>query len=138
MPRLLFVRKYVKYGLVMLASIIILAVVNTLYQVMYAKMGYQEFGMNANFKFTTMTGRVMEMVYLIGFTTGIKLARNWMFHLQWIKDKEKQYLETELNFLKTQIQPHFFFNTLNNLYSLTLKKSDQAPEVVLKMLDLMS
>ena len=47
-------------------------------------------------------------------------------------------LEAELNFLKSQIQPHFFFNTLNNLYSLTLKKSDQAPEVVLKLSDLMS
>lgn len=43
-----------------------------------------------------------------------------------------------MNFLKAQIQPHFFFNTLNNLYSLTLKKSDQAPEVVLKLSSLMS
>ncbi|MET0299381.1 MAG: histidine kinase, partial [Flavitalea sp.] len=38
----------------------------------------------------------------------------------------------------SQIQPHFFFNTLNNLYSLTLKKSDHAPEVVLKLSELMS
>jgi LytS/YehU family sensor histidine kinase len=55
-----------------------------------------------------------------------------------MKEKEKQHLETELNFLKVQIQPHFFFNTLNNLYSLTLKKSDQAPEIVLKLSALMS
>lgn len=138
MPRLLFERKYVTYCLALLIGIIILAVVNTLYQVMYTNMGYQEFSLNANFKFPAMVGRVMELFYLIGFTTGVKLARNWLFHLQWIKDKEKQYLETELNFLKAQIQPHFFFNTLNNLYSLTLKKSDQAPEVVLKLSDLMS
>jgi two-component system, LytTR family, sensor kinase len=138
MPRLLFAQKYVKYGLALLAGIIVLAFINTLWQVMYAKMGYKEFVMNANFKWPTIVGRVMEMFYLIGFTSGVKLARNWMFHLQWVKEKEKQYLETELNFLKTQIQPHFFFNTLNNLYSLTLKKSDQAPEVVLKLSDLMS
>lgn len=138
MPRLLFAQKYVKYGLVLLAGIIVLAYINTLYQVMYAKMGYKEFALNANFKWQTIAGRVMEMFYLIGFTSGVKLARNWMFHLQWVKEKEKQYLETELNFLKTQIQPHFFFNTLNNLYSLTLKKSDLAPEVVLKLSDLMS
>lgn len=138
MPRLLFAGKFWQYGGVLAGGIIILAVVNTLYQVMYAKMGYMEFAVTANFDFATILGRGMEVFYLIGFTTGIKLARNWMSHLQWIKDKEKQYLETELNFLKSQIQPHFFFNTLNNLYSLTLKKSDQAPEVVLKLSDLMS
>lgn len=138
MPRLLFAGKFWQYCLVLFGGILILAVVNTLYQVMYAKMGYPEFSLMANFDFATLLGRGMEVFYLVGFTTGIKLARNWMSHLQWIKDKEKQYLETELNFLKSQIQPHFFFNTLNNLYSLTLKKSDQAPEVVLKLSDLMS
>lgn len=45
--------------------------------------------------------------------------------------------ETELNFLKSQINPHFLFNTLNNLYALTLKKSDLAPEVVLKLSEMM-
>jgi two-component system, LytTR family, sensor kinase len=138
MPRFLFAQKYWKYCLALLAGITVVAVVNTGIHIMYAKMGYQEFKIGANFNLSTVIGRVLEMFYLIGFTSGIKLARNWMFHLQWIKEKEKQYLETELNFLKTQIQPHFFFNTLNNLYSLTLKKSDQAPEVVLKLSDLMS
>ncbi len=41
--------------------------------------------------------------------------------------------ETELAFLKSQINPHFLFNTLNNLYSLALKKSDEGPEVILKL-----
>jgi len=45
--------------------------------------------------------------------------------------------ESELNFLKSQINPHFLFNTLNNLYALTLKKSDQAPEIVLKLSEMM-
>ena len=46
---------------------------------------------------------------------------------------EKEKATAELNFLKAQIHPHFLFNTLNNLYSLTLTKSDQAPEVVAKL-----
>ncbi|WP_157637853.1 sensor histidine kinase [Flexithrix dorotheae] len=41
--------------------------------------------------------------------------------------------EAELMFLKTQLHPHFLFNTLNNLYYLTLQKSDKAPEVVMKL-----
>lgn len=39
----------------------------------------------------------------------------------------------ELNQLKNQLNPHFLFNTLNNLYTLSLKKSDRAPEVILKL-----
>lgn len=43
----------------------------------------------------------------------------------------------ELAFLKSQINPHFLFNTLNNLYALTLKKSDEAPETILKLSNIM-
>ncbi|OQP56468.1 sensor histidine kinase [Niastella populi] len=44
---------------------------------------------------------------------------------------EKQ--EAELNFLKSQTNPHFLFNTLNNIYSLTRDKSDLAPESILRL-----
>lgn len=43
---------------------------------------------------------------------------------------EKKHLQTELDFLRSQINPHFLFNTLNNLYTLTVYKSDHAPEIV--------
>ncbi|MFK7949452.1 MAG: sensor histidine kinase [Saprospiraceae bacterium] len=46
---------------------------------------------------------------------------------------EKEKLRAELKFLKTQIHPHFLFNTLNNLYALTLQNSTKSPEVVLKL-----
>ncbi len=45
----------------------------------------------------------------------------------------KKQIETELHFLKAQINPHFLFNTLNNLYGLTLHKHDDAPESILKL-----
>jgi two-component system, LytTR family, sensor kinase len=44
---------------------------------------------------------------------------------------EKQ--EAELNYLKSQTNPHFFFNTLNNIYSLARDKSDLAPESILRL-----
>ncbi len=49
----------------------------------------------------------------------------------------KDKLEAELVFLKNQVQPHFLFNTLNSLYSLILKKSDQSLDVILKLSDLL-
>jgi len=63
--------------------------------------------------------------------------------LEWLKiQSEKNELvaknmETELQSLKNQINPHFLFNTLNNLYALTLKKSELAPMIVLKLSDMM-
>ncbi|WP_160164101.1 sensor histidine kinase [Nafulsella turpanensis] len=50
---------------------------------------------------------------------------------------EKEKASTELHFLKAQIHPHFLFNTLNNLYVLSLKKSDKAPETVIKLSEIL-
>ncbi|MBK8555395.1 MAG: histidine kinase [Lewinellaceae bacterium] len=48
-------------------------------------------------------------------------------------DSRSEKLEAELKFLKSQINPHFLFNALNNIYTLTLLKSEQAPEHLLKL-----
>lgn len=52
-------------------------------------------------------------------------------------EAELKFKEAELTVLKAQIHPHFLFNTLNNLYSLTLEKSDLAPDVVLRISDML-
>jgi hypothetical protein len=55
---------------------------------------------------------------------------------QWQSAKE-QMLTTQISFLKAQINPHFLFNTLNSIYSLTLAKSDNAPDAVIKLSGMM-
>ena len=50
---------------------------------------------------------------------------------------EKEKTEFELSFLKAQVNPHFFFNTLNNIYSLIEDKDEVAANIVLKLSDLM-
>lgn len=49
----------------------------------------------------------------------------------------QQQTHIELKFLQQQINPHFLFNTLNNLYALTLTKSDDAPHLVMKLSNLL-
>jgi hypothetical protein len=62
----------------------------------------------------------------------------WIFEQwKWIQNLKAEKSKTELSLLRTQINPHFFFNTLNNLYALTVKNSKQAPEVILKLSDMM-
>jgi LytS/YehU family sensor histidine kinase len=82
---------------------------------------------------------IFTLIY-VGVTTIFSLMREW-FVLQKVttkfQDIEREKLEAELKALKAQINPHFLFNTLNNLYSLTLDKSDKAPGLVLKLSDMM-
>jgi len=54
-----------------------------------------------------------------------------------LQNTKKQMLNTQISFLKAQINPHFLFNTLNSIYSLTLTKSDRAPDVVVKLSGMM-
>ena len=77
-------------------------------------------------------------IYVQAFIAMFKFLLDWGKNQKRNRELEKQSFETELAFLRSQIQPHFFFNTLNNLYSLTLDKSDLAPETVLKLSELMS
>lgn len=70
-------------------------------------------------------------------STLYKILTDWLIHQNERISLERQNLQSELKFLKSQINPHFFFNTLNSLYALTLKKSDLAPEIVLRLSEMM-
>ena len=50
-----------------------------------------------------------------------------------LEDAQQKQVEAELSFLKNQVNPHFLFNTLNNLYGLALKKADRAPDAILRL-----
>ncbi|KAA8475717.1 histidine kinase [Arcticibacter tournemirensis] len=71
-------------------------------------------------------GALKGVNFILWFGLAIKLFKLLL-------ERRNAALEAELNFLKGQIHPHFLFNTLNNLYGLTLSGSDQSPQMVLKL-----
>jgi len=78
-------------------------------------------------------------IYPVAFVAvAIKLLKYWYANQQAQQILTQEKLQAELKSLKTQIHPHFLFNTLNNLYALTLKKSEKAPEMVLKLSELIN
>ena len=79
----------------------------------------------------------LSTVFVAVCSTVYKVMHDWILHQREMQELENKTLESELNFLKSQINPHFLFNTLNNLYALTLKKSDKAPEIVLRLSEMM-
>ncbi|WP_091406799.1 sensor histidine kinase [Aquimarina amphilecti] len=80
---------------------------------------------------------VIGTVLLLIVTTLLHIVYRWFVQLSTIKQIENDQLHLELSSLKNQINPHFFFNTLNNLYALSLEKSDQTPSVILKLSEMM-
>ena len=131
-PNYLAKQAFVYFGLV-LATCAIVTPIEVL--VLYLKFSNQE---------PYRESLVMHQVWLfwgnvvvVAASTVLRVIMDW-----WRYQNEKQVLVTqtmqsELRFLKSQINPHFLFNTLNNLYALTLKKSDKAPEIVLKLSEIM-
>lgn len=81
--------------------------------------------------------RVLQALVDIGFVTGgavaLKLLRIQLAGKEREKNLVREKLETELKFLRNQTNPHFLFNTLNNIYALARKKSDDTPETVMKL-----
>ena len=65
-----------------------------------------------------------------GFSWALRLYDKW-------RQVREEQLNTEISFLKAQINPHFLFNTLNSIYSLTITQSDKAPDAVVKLSSLM-
>lgn len=85
--------------------------------------------------------RVVSAILLFGLSSGlmliIKMVRTQLAAMEREKELIKQKLETELMFLRNQINPHFLMNTLNNIYALARKKSDDTPEVVMRLSELL-
>jgi len=70
------------------------------------------------------------MVLALVFASAIKLARDSF-------TRRQQEKEAELKLLKAQLNPHFLFNTLHNLYGLSVTKSDKLPDLMLKLSNLL-
>jgi hypothetical protein len=94
---------------------------------------------------TKNSGVILVCVFLIiALTSAFKILKQNYASLDEKKTLENKFLqsqlqlkEQELKFLKMQIHPHFLFNTLNTVYGFALKKSEKAPEMILKLSNLL-
>jgi sensor histidine kinase YesM len=67
----------------------------------------------------------------------IKMVSFWRQSKNDYQALARERIEMELKFLKVQLNPHFLFNTLNNLYYLTTEKSDKAPQAILQLSEML-
>lgn len=139
MPSFLYSRKYSIFVLLLLASIFTMVLIK--FNLTYYLVSQNVWPEGPEVINTITVSYAIDMMigelYVVTFVTAIKVTMDWIKEHKRVTDLEKVQLETELLFLRSQISPHFFFNTLNNIYSLAIEKSDKTAKIVLRLSELM-
>lgn len=76
-------------------------------------------------------------IMIIALSTAIRIVRQWQLSEQRARQAESDKTNAELSFLRAQINPHFLFNTLNNIYTLAVIQDENAPDSILKLSNIM-
>ncbi|MEO0776944.1 MAG: histidine kinase, partial [Bacteroidota bacterium] len=143
-PYLIFRRKYLQFFLSFLLSSYFFMILCRILAIHVVEEIFREgiFVQESLFEILTDYKVMLKVYFFRVHTIGLILAIFKLIvdhfeekHQREILEKEKA--NAELNFLKAQLHPHFLFNTLNNLYLLTLQKSDKAPEMLIKLSDML-
>jgi LytS/YehU family sensor histidine kinase len=80
---------------------------------------------------------VFLFIMTIALGMAIQITRQWRSSLQQVAQAEADRAQAELSFLKAQINPHFLFNTLNNIYSLAVTKNERTADSIMKLSNIM-
>ena len=89
-----------------------------------------------------ITFKFLQSTIIIAFPLLLSIFLAFVWKISQIqaqsKNLEHETIQTELKYLKSQINPHFLFNTLNNLYGLSLERSEKTAELILKLSNFLS
>ncbi|MXV52899.1 histidine kinase [Pedobacter sp. HMF7647] len=145
-PRYLYKKKYVQFVVFLVLMITVSAVLFRLGEIFFADpIIYRAIKKIKNdFVWHKLDGdfwqQFLNPTYIVNCIEQSNLvvwvALAFKFIKMWF-ERRQAAMEAELNFLKSQVHPHFLFNTLNNLYSLTLQQSPQSPGVVLGLSEIL-
>lgn len=137
LPRFYQKRKYLLYTFWLVALMLLYTVAQSSYTVYFYKdVMHFSSGINVSRPFQLFDSFFTACRYtFISFI--LKLTLEWYDQKEKISSMQIEKLQAEINYLRAQINPHFIFNTLNSVYALTLKKSDTAPEVVMRLSKIM-
>ena len=129
-PELYYKRKKVVFGLLLLLHIVLVYIIywRLMLWVLSGTGFYQEgrpFEYAREFLIRSLRFLSPSVLLLVW-----EYQHNRKLHLSRIRELEKEKLNTEIKYLKAQINPHFLFNTLNNLYSFVITKSPKAHDLI--------
>ncbi len=136
-PKYLEKSKYLKYIVLVIITIITMAILiltpNIMGYYFFPELQISLSGLYKIFLQNTLPSSIGSMT--LGMS--IKLSKNWLSSQKQQRVLEKEKLETELKFLKSQFNPHFLFNTINSIFVLINKNTVMATESLAKFSDLL-
>lgn len=138
-PRYVLKQKYIQYTIALLISlfgIYLLKTALTYYLISEniwpeANREYHPFEINH------IVAVCIGELYVLAMASSVYLTLTWLRERERNRSLRENQFKIKLKYLENQIQPHFFFNTLNNLYALSLESSDKVPDVIIKLSNLM-
>ncbi|MEM5564167.1 sensor histidine kinase [Psychroserpens sp. AS72] len=124
-------KKYVLYGLIVLLIMIVVSLIR-----LYINVTFPSFKTDFGFleqEESLLIGIILSNILILMFSAFYQILVN-----RFVKTKQQAfelqaYQEAQLQYLRSQMNPHFLFNTLNNIYSLATVKSDKTAPMVLKL-----
>lgn len=139
-PRFLKPKNYIFYGFWL---IVVMAAASVMIQVLFLypfNNLFSDENKPVSFDLQLYSRYFFVTLLFVGLTSFLKFVKEWLV-LQDLNLKyeqiERQKLEAELKTLKGQVHPHFLFNSLNNIYSLSLTNPEKVPDLILRLSDLM-
>jgi two-component system, LytTR family, sensor kinase len=130
LPKYLVSRKYLMYVLLILGTFIIALTVSKGAEYLF----FQTDKLYGARPYPTI---ILPMTLLLGIGTSFEMVLQWEKQKRKQETIEKEKASAELSFLKSQINPHFLFNTLNNIYSLAERNSTKTGQSILLLSNLM-
>jgi sensor histidine kinase YesM len=129
-PKFLMNREYVKYVLWVVFVMFLVQLIPIVAQQTFIYEG------NLLSKDFRRAGKFMSITFgllIVASSTGFRLLNDWLKLESEAKELANEKLLAELSYLKAQIDPHFFFNTLNGIYSLSITQPDKVPNYLLRL-----
>ncbi|MCH5686989.1 histidine kinase [Niabella sp. W65] len=135
LPRYLLKQRYMRYIIAVISSVAGYLALQSLFD--YYLYGYILGPVRNSHLMETLSYNFFSTLWYLGLMLALKLSIDWYEQQSAIQQIKVEKLNAEVDFLRSQVNPHFLFNALNNLYGLTLKQSPDASAAVLKLSGLM-
>ncbi|HVU96118.1 MAG TPA: sensor histidine kinase [Puia sp.] len=144
-PRLFDRRNFVFYTVLIFGLMIIYGLMPRIYHALFGSINFNPSPAAAGIRPSgpprsrpiLSAGNIVLFLLVFVFSTGIKVINQWLRSEQRNKEIANEKLKAELSFLKAQINPHFLFNTLNNIYALASAQSEHTAAAVMKLSSIM-
>ena len=138
LPTFLNKKKYIWCALAMFLLIVISAFIKCGLAYYFYDIVIKRYGAKQIIDFWDYySGAAFVSAFFITLGTVLKFITDWFLNEKVKSHLENEKLLSELAFLKSQINPHFLFNSLNNIYSLAYQKAEKTPEAILKLSEIM-